>query len=82
MSQQGFADDEQDKIVRMLKHLRVGVDMRAADAGGLAMLLISKGLITRDEYIEQVRLAANEELARYEAHCRKEYGLPDNADFR
>lgn len=46
------------------KHLRVGVDMRAADAAGLARLLIDKGLFTLEEYIEYMRLAANEELAR------------------
>jgi len=89
MSQQGFADDEhpgsrggQDKIVHMLKHLRVGIDMRAADHSGLAALLVAKGLITEAEYIEQMRLAANEELARYEEHCREAYGLPKGTDFR
>jgi hypothetical protein len=82
MSQQGFADDEQDKIVHMLKHLRVGLDMRAADHSALAELLVAKGVITEAEYIEQMRLAANEELARYEEHCREAYGLPKGADFR
>jgi hypothetical protein len=66
----------------MLKHLRVGVDMRAADARGLAELLIAKGVFTRDEYIEHMRLAANEELARYEAHCCEAYGLPEGTKFR
>jgi hypothetical protein len=82
MSQKGFADDEQDKIVGMLKHLRVGLDLRAADAGGLALLLIAKGVFTQAEYVEQMRLAANEELARYQEHCREVYGLPDGTDFR
>jgi len=82
MSQQGFADDEQDKIVHMLKHLRVGLDMRAADHSALAALLIAKGVITEDEYMEQMRLGANEELARYEEHCREAYGLPKGAGFR
>lgn len=64
------------------KHLRVGLDARAADAQGLATLLISKGLITSEEYVEHVRLAMNEELARYTEHVRREYGLSDNVEFR
>lgn len=82
MSRHGFADDELDKMAQAMKHLRVGLDMRAADAGGLARLLIAKGVFTEAEYIEQVRLAANEELARYEDHCREEFGLSDETVFR
>ena len=82
MSKEGFADDTQSAVDRMLKHLRVGVDMRAADACGLAMLLIAKGVITEAEYDEHMRLAANEELARYQDRCRREYGLPDGVTFR
>lgn len=82
MSQQGFPDDDQDKIVHMLKHLRVGLDCRASDAAGLAGLLIAKGVITVEEYLEHMRLAANEELARYQDHVRREYGLPKGTDFR
>lgn len=68
--------------VDFLKHLRVGIDARAADALGLAELLIAKGVFTRDEYIEHMRLAANAELDRYQEHCRAKYGLPANAIFR
>ena len=82
MTKRGFPDDEADKIVQALKHLRVGLDMRAADQSALAGLLIEKGVITTDEYVEQVRLGANEELARYEEHCRQEYGLPKGTSFR
>ena len=82
MSRQGFADDEADKVIAMLKHLRVGIDMRAADAGGLARLLVAKGVFTETEYLEHMRLAANEELARYEEHIRREYGLPAGMNFR
>jgi len=66
----------------IIKHLRVGIDARAADARGLAELLIAKGVFTLDEYVEHMRLAMNEELARYTDHVRKEYGLPINVDFR
>lgn len=69
-------------ITDALKHLRTGLDCRASDAWGLADLLIRKGFITREEYIENMRLAMNEELARYQDHCRREYGLPAGAEFR
>lgn len=82
MTKEGVPDEAQDAVIKMLKHLRVGVDMRASDAAGLATLLIGKGVITVDEYIEHMRQAANEELARYTDHIRKEHGLPDNMDFR
>jgi hypothetical protein len=49
------------------KHLRTGLDLRAADAAGLARLLIAKGVFTEAEYLEAVRVAAVEEVARYEA---------------
>lgn len=66
----------------IIKHLRVGLDARGADAQGLASLLIQKGVFTLDEYLEYMRIAMNEELARYTQHCRETYGLPDNVDFR
>lgn len=65
-----------------LKHLRVGIDMRAADMRGLVELLIKKGVLTVEEYVEEMRLAANEELARYEDHVRRTYGLPPTMSFR
>lgn len=46
------------------KHLRTGLDLRAADMMGLACLLIDKGIITEEEYMEYMRLGANTELAR------------------
>jgi hypothetical protein len=85
MSRQGYPDDDAlqgGKVSQMLKHLRVGLDMRAADTSALAQLMIDKGVFTEDEYIEHMRLAANEELARYEQHIRDEYDLPEGAKFR
>jgi hypothetical protein len=49
------------------KHLRVGVDGSKSDQGGLATLLIEKGVFTLEEYQEAMRLAANEELYKYQA---------------
>jgi hypothetical protein len=64
-----------------VKHLRVGIDARAADAQGLATLLIAKGVFTAEEYAEHMRLAANEELARYTEHVRRVFGLGE-VEFR
>lgn len=82
MTQKGIADDTADEVLRMLKHLRVGVDCRASDAGAMARLLIGKGVFTEAEYLEAMRLAINDELAGYETQLRSEYGLPPGADFR
>lgn len=65
-----------------LKHLRTGIDLRAADHMGLATLLLDKGVFTIEEYLEYMRLAANHELARYEEHLRQTYGLHPNISFR
>lgn len=48
------------------KHMRVGIDLSKSDQAGLAQLLMDKGLITLEEYLEYVRLAANDELSREE----------------
>ncbi len=52
------------------KHMRVGIDLSKADMLGLAVLLIDKGIITSEEYIEAVRLSANEEVAMREEEVR------------
>jgi len=82
MSRRGYPDEVGHDVMRMLKHLRVGVDARAADTAGLAELLIAKGVFTAEEYVEHVRLGMNDELARYEQYCREEYDLPPGAQFR
>lgn len=57
------------------KHLRTGLDMRAADAAGLARLLIAKGVFTEVEYMEAMADAAEEELRRYTKDLREKTGL-------
>lgn len=49
------------------KHMRTGIDLSKAEQGGLAMLLVDKGVFTWQEYAEYMRLAANHELAMREA---------------
>jgi hypothetical protein len=62
MDRSGFGDAHQ--IIEMLKYLRLDLDMRAADQSAIVALLIAKGVFLQEEYTEQRRLAANEELAR------------------
>lgn len=57
------------------KHMRVGVDMSKADMCGLANLMIRKGLITLDEYMEAMRLGANHELAMREIEHYERTGV-------
>lgn len=56
------------------KHLRVGIDMQKADMFGLAILLMQKGLITSEEYIEAMRLGANHELWMWEDEANRNSG--------
>lgn len=64
------------------KHMRVGVDMSKADMAGLVMLLMEKGLFTLEEYLEAVRLHANQELHMHEEEVREKGALPPNTSFR
>lgn len=57
------------------KDLRTGLDLRAADAGGLATLLISKGLITEKEYLEAIADAAEREATHKENELSVRYGI-------
>lgn len=81
LEQSGWAVNH-PALATVIKHLRTGIDARAADAQGLASLLIAKGVFTLEEYTEVLRLAANEELSRYQQHCRDTYGLPSHVEFR
>ncbi len=62
------------------KHLRVGIDMSKSDMLGLAMLLMDKGVFTSEEYVEYMRLAANEEVAMREDVSK--YGPGPKVSFR
>lgn len=56
------------------KHLRVGVNSAMVDHAGLAMLLIKKGIITEEEYIEAIADKMREEKERYEREVNEAYG--------
>lgn len=48
------------------KHLRVGINSALVDGSALAELLMAKGIITSDEYLEAIAVGMEREKARYE----------------
>lgn len=56
------------------KHLRVGVNSSMSDHGGLAGLLIKKGLITHQEYLEAITEAMEREAQSYESELQGSLG--------
>ena len=55
------------------KHLRVGVNCSMSDIGALAKLLIAKGVITEDEYMEAVIAGLVAEGDSYEKMLSEHY---------
>lgn len=56
------------------KHLRVGIDSSKSDHAALVALLLRKGILNIDEYLEQLRLQINEELHQHEEEVRRATG--------
>ena len=61
------------------KHLRTGLDLSKSDMGGLARLLIAKGVFTEEEYIEAITNAAEREADDWERMVQAVLG---NRDIR
>lgn len=57
------------------KHMRVGVDMSKSDMGGLARLLIAKGVFTIEEYHEAMADAAESEAQGYADLLSSRFGI-------
>lgn len=57
------------------KHARVGIDMSKSDMLALTCLLLDKGIFTREEYLEYIRLAANLEVKQREVQASDARGL-------
>ena len=57
------------------KHLRVGIDMSKSDMGGLATLLIAKGVFTEAEYLEAIADAAEREADTQEHELSVRFGV-------
>jgi len=69
-------DINADPNLRAHKHLRVGIDVTKSDQGSLVALLIEKGVITDDEYLDAILAGAEREKALYEAHLSARFGKP------
>lgn len=65
---------EKDEFEWEHKHLRVGINTAHVDHAALAGLLIKKGIITQEEYMDALVEAMEAEVKRYEAHLSKIYG--------
>lgn len=58
------------------KHLRAGIDLSKSDLGGLATLLIEKGVFTEAEYTAALTTAAETEATNYTNEVRLALGNP------
>lgn len=58
------------------KHLRVGVNSALLDSGALATLLIRKGIITEEEYIDVLLEMTAKEVENYEKMIQERTGGP------
>ncbi len=56
------------------KHLRVGINAAMTDHAALVSLLMSKGLITEEEYYGAMVASMRAEVQRYEADLSKRLG--------
>jgi len=57
------------------KDLRTGLDLTKADMGGLATLLIAKGIFTLEEYLEAVADGAEREAELKENELSVRHGI-------
>lgn len=58
------------------KHLRVGLDLRAADHGALVRLLIEKGVFTEAEYLAAIADGAEREAHEAATRASQRLGRP------
>lgn len=65
---------EKDPSAASPKHLRVGVNMAMIEHSVLTNLLIQKGIITEDEYWDEVIKTLEREVEMYTQQVRKLYG--------
>jgi hypothetical protein len=56
------------------KHLRTGLNMAMSDHAGLVRLLIAKGILTEEEYLEAIADQAEVEKAVYEERMSERLG--------
>lgn len=68
-------DINQNPYLRELKHQRVGIDGTKSDHSALVKLLIERGIITDEEYIDAMLEGVIAEVHRYEKALSQEYGV-------
>lgn len=56
------------------KHLRVGINTALCDQAALVRLLITKGIISNDEYLDAIKEEMNAEVTRYEIKLSDKLG--------
>jgi SOS response regulatory protein OraA/RecX len=56
------------------KHLRTGLNMAMVEHAALARLLIAKGVITEEEYMQALAEGAEAEKQQYEDRLRARFG--------
>ena len=66
-----FARDKSDLEP---KHLRVGINTAMSDHGGLAKLMMDKGLITEEEYLQAIGDSMEREVEMYRQRIQSETG--------
>lgn len=71
-----------DRTLRALKHLRVGINAAMSDHGALTWLLIRKGVITEPEYRAALATFADIEAESNAEEARRKAGLADGVTFR
>lgn len=71
---QSGVEFSRDKNDQTPKQLRVGVNAALSDAGGLATLLISKGVFTKEEYELAITQAMAREVENYRHKIADEIG--------
>jgi hypothetical protein len=60
------------------KHLRVGINVALRDHASLARLLVAKGVITEQDYLDAIQAGMNEEVERYRQTLKDHYGADIN----
>ncbi len=56
------------------KHLRTGINLALVGNAALAQLLMDKGVFTQEEYLTEVAVAHEKEVARCEAELSQLFG--------
>ena len=62
-------------IMRIAKHLRVGIDGALVEQSAVARLLMEKGVFTEAEYHTAIIVAREQEVERYEKYLSEKFGV-------